>query len=122
MEDLRQGEGIIDLVNSYLGVALTYGFIGLFCFLGFILLGMTSIYARTRELVHSDPDLALFGTSLIACIVGTLVMIESESFNLGAEKMFYVLAGLATAYARLARLPQQRAAARPVNRIPQERS
>jgi hypothetical protein len=82
---------------------------------------MTKVYARTRELVRSDPDLALFGTSLIACIAGTLVMIETESFNSGAEKMFYVLAGLATAYARLARLPLQRAAARPVTSVPQER-
>jgi hypothetical protein len=108
MEDLRQGEGIIDMVNSYLGVALNYGLIGLFCFLSFILLAMTTVYARTRVLVHSDPDLALFGTSLIACIVGTLVMIESSSFILGCEKMFYVLAGLATAYARLTTSPQYR--------------
>ncbi len=98
MEDLRQGEGIIDIVNTYLGVALNYGLVGLFCFLSFILLAMLRVYARTRVLVHSDPDLALFGTSLITCIVGTLVMIHSNSFNLGPEKMFYVLAGLATAY------------------------
>jgi hypothetical protein len=111
MEDLRQGEGIIDIVNTYLGVALSYGLIGLFCFLSFILLGMITVYARTRVLVHSDPDLALFGTSLIACIVGTLVMIGSMSFNLGCEKLFYVLAGLATAYARLTEsLPHQPAA------------
>jgi O-antigen ligase len=109
MEDLRQGEGIIDLVNTYLGVALNYGLIGLFCFLSFILLGMTTVYARTRELIQSDLDLALFGISLIACIVGTLVMIDSNSFNMGPEKIFYVLAGLTTAYARLARSPQAEA-------------
>jgi hypothetical protein len=101
MEDLRQGEGIIDIVNTYLGIALNYGFIGLFCFLSFILLAITKVYVRTRVLVHPDPDLALFGTSLIACTVGTLVMIISSSFILGYEKMFYVLAGLAIAYARL---------------------
>jgi hypothetical protein len=110
MEDLRQGEGIIDMVNTYLSVALSYGFIGLFCFLSFILLGMTRAYARARDLSHSDPDLALLGTSLIACIVGILIMIDSNSFNLGSEKMFYVLAGLTTAYARLARSPQHRPA------------
>jgi O-Antigen ligase len=108
MEDLRQGEGIIDIVNTYLGVALNYGLIGLFCFLSFILLGLTTVYARTRVLAQSDPDLALFGTSLIACIVGTLVMIDTMSFGLACEKMFYVLAGLATAYARLTRSPQYR--------------
>jgi O-antigen ligase len=110
MEDLRQGEGIIDIVNTYLGVALNYGLIGLFLFLSFILLATARVYVRTRELAHSDPDLALFGTSLIACIVGTLVMIDSNSFNLGPHYMFYVLAGLATAYAKLTRSPQHRPA------------
>jgi hypothetical protein len=100
MEDLRQGEGIIDIVNTYLGVALTYGLVGLFLFVGFILLGMMKTYVRARELTQSDPAFALFGASLIACIVGTLVMIDSSSFNLGSEKMFYVLGGLAAAYAR----------------------
>jgi O-antigen ligase len=111
MEDLRQGEGIIDIVNTYLGVGLNYGLIGLFCFLSFILLGATKVYARTKELAHSDPDLALLGASLIACIGGILIMIDSASFILGCEKMFYVLAGLTAAYARLARSPQQRPAA-----------
>jgi len=106
MEDLRQGEGIIDIVNTYLGVALAYGLIGLFCFLSFILLGMTRVYLRARELTHSDPDLALLGASLIACIAGNLIMIDSDSFNMGPEKMFYLLAGLATAYARLPRSPE----------------
>jgi O-antigen ligase len=110
MEELRQGEGIIDIVNTYLGVALNYGLIGLFCFLGFILVGTTRAYVRARELFHSDPDLALLGTSLTACIVGALIMIHSTSFIFGCEKMFYVLAGLATAYARLTRSPQHRSA------------
>jgi O-antigen ligase len=101
MEDLRQGEGIIDIVNTYLGVALNYGLTGLFCFVSFMLLGMIKVYSRTRVLIHTDPDFALFGTSLIACIVSTLEMIASSSFNLGAAKLFYVLAGLATAYAKI---------------------
>jgi O-antigen ligase len=110
MEDLRQGEGIIDVVNTYLGVALNYGLIGLFCFLSFILLGLTTVYVRSKELTRSDPDLASFGTTLIACIVGTLVMLDGNSFFLGCEKMFYVLAGLAAAYARLTRSPSHRPA------------
>jgi len=111
MEDLRQGEGIIDIVNTYLGVTLNYGLVGLFLFLGFILLGTIRTYLRVRELTKSDPDFALFGASLIACIVGTLIMIDSSSFMLGCQKMFYVLAGLATAYARLTDSPPQQPAA-----------
>jgi hypothetical protein len=109
MEDLRQGEGIIDIVNTYLAVALSYGLIGLFCFVSFILIGMTKVYARTRELVHSDPDLALFGTSLIASIAGILLMIDSNSFAL-IENSFYLLAGLTAAYASLAKSEQHRPA------------
>ena len=111
MEDLRQGEGIIDIVNTYLGVALNYGFVGLFCFLGFILLGMVKVYARSRSLVRSDPDVALFGTSLIACTVATLEMIGSCSFISGCSKMFFVLAGLSAAYAKLPDSPPPNAAA-----------
>lgn len=111
MQDLRQGEGIIDFVNSYLEVALNYGLIGLSLFLSFILLGITKIYARTRVLMHSDPDLALLGVSLIACIVAALEMIHSASFGLGAQKMFYVLAGLATAYSRIPVSPRHQPAA-----------
>jgi hypothetical protein len=117
MEDLRQGEGIIDIVNTYLGVALNNGLIGLFCFLSFILLAMIKVYARTRVLVQSDPDLVLFGASLIACIVGILEMIYSNSFGLGNQKMFYVLAGLAAAYSRLPILaPHQPAPSSALNR------
>ena len=111
MEDLRQGEGIIDIVNSYLGFALNYGLVGLTCYLSFILVGMISVYRRSKELTQSDPDLALLGRSLVACIVGLLVMIDSVSFNMGAEKLFYVLAALALAYARLTRVQQQQPAA-----------
>jgi O-antigen ligase len=106
LEDLRQGEGIIDIVNSYLGVALNYGLVGLFVFMSFIILATVQVFRRAKKLADSDSDLALYGASLAACIVGILVMIEGNSFNLGAEKMFYVLAGLATAYARLATPPQ----------------
>jgi len=103
MEGLRQGEGIIDLVNSYLEVSLNYGLIGLFCFLSFILLGLASVWTCTRKLADSEANFALLGTSIMAGIIGTLVMIESNSFHLGPQKIFYVLAGLAVAYARLAK-------------------
>ena len=121
MEDLRQGEGIIDLVDTYLGVALNYGLVGLFCFLGFILIGMTKVYVRSRALVRSDPDLAMIGASLVACIVGTLVMIDSNSFNMGPERILYMLAGLAAAYSRIAKSPQEATAAASDNNVPQER-
>jgi hypothetical protein len=111
MEDLRQGEGIIDIVNSYLDFALNYGLVGLTCYISLIFVGLITVYARSKKLTHSDPDLALLGRSLVACIVGLLVMLDSVSFNMGVEKIFYVLAALTLAYARLTREPQHHSAA-----------
>ena len=105
LEDLRQGEGIIDLVNTYLSVALGYGFVGLFLFWSFILVAIFKAYRRARDLTLSDPDLAMIGTSLVASIVGVLIMLDTSSFIIGVEKMFFTLAALAVAYARLEKLP-----------------
>jgi O-antigen ligase len=99
--DLRQGEGIVDFVNTYADVALSYGLVGLFCFVGFVLVGLIRAFRAVRETARGDPDLSWLGTSLVACIVGTLFMLADSSFVLGYEKMFYVLAGLAAAYATL---------------------
>jgi O-antigen ligase len=103
MEDLRQGQGIIDMVNAYAGVALFDGLIGLALFAGFILLALFKAYRLARATMKIDPDLALLGICLVSCILGTLLMIENCALIWGIEKMFYVLAGLAAAYTHLGR-------------------
>jgi hypothetical protein len=111
MEDLRQGQGIVDLVNTYAQVALDYGFVGLSLFLAFILVALSRAYRFAKRATQSDPDLALLGMNLIACIVGTLVMIWGCSFIDAYEKMYYVLGALSVAYARLAPASQLQPAA-----------
>jgi O-antigen ligase len=108
MEDLRQGEGIIDLVNTYAEVTLFYGCIGLLLFLAVIILGLFKAYRASREFARRDPDYALLGASLVACLLGTMLMIGSASLINGYEKFFYLLAGLAAAYAYLGKLPERR--------------
>jgi len=103
MEDLRQGQGIIDVVNTYADAALFSGLIGLSLFLGFILIGLFKVYRQAKEIMPLNPDFGLLGISLVSCILGTLLMIENVSFMLGYQKLFYVLAGLAAAYVRYGR-------------------
>ncbi len=98
MQDLRQGGGIIDLLNTYAQVALFYGLTGLFLFLSPMLIGLARSYRLLKAVRESDPDLAQLGLALVACVLGTLLMIVSCSFNLGYQKLFYVLVGLAAAY------------------------
>jgi len=101
MQDLRQGQGIIDKVNTYVEVALDKGLVGLSVFVAFILTALVKAYRAAKVRAPSDHDLALLGVSLVACILGTLLMIENSSFIFGYEKIFYVLAGLSAAYAHV---------------------
>jgi hypothetical protein len=103
MEDLRQGEGIIDLVNVYATMAALYGLTTLAWFMGFILLGLFSVLRSAKRLMRSDADLSALGRSLVACIAGTLVMLVTASLFLSYWTMFFVLGGLAAAYSQLAR-------------------
>jgi O-antigen ligase len=100
MAQLRQGQGIIDIVNTYAGTALEYGLVGLSLFLGFILVGMIKGYRSMMQIRLRDSDLARLGSCMLACIVGSLLMMYNCSFVFGYEKMFYVLAGLTAAYSR----------------------
>jgi hypothetical protein len=111
MEDLRQGQGIIDVVNTYAGVALNKGLIGLSIFALFILTGLVKAYRSARARRQSDTDLALLGTSLVACVLGTLLMIENASLMLGYDRLFWILAAFCTAYVHLEPVPERRATA-----------
>jgi O-antigen ligase len=100
MEDLRQGQGIIDIVNTYVGVALFNGWVGLALFLGFILSAAAGVFRTAKASIFTDPDSSLLGFNILACIFGTLFMIADCSLILGVQMMFYVLIALAAAYAR----------------------
>ena len=106
MEDLRQGMGIIDLVNTYASIALFFGGVGLLLFVGFFLLALARAYRVARRVARSDPDLSLLGAGLIGCMIGTLVMIAGCSLIDQYSILFYVLGGLAIGYARLGELAE----------------
>jgi O-antigen ligase len=107
MEDLRQGEGIIDFVNTYAEVTLFYGSVGLVVFLAAIILGLFKAYRVTKDRAQRDPDYSLLGASLVACLLGTLFMIAGSSLINGNEKMFYTLIGIAAAYAFVDKLSER---------------
>lgn len=106
LADMRQGQGIIDLVNSYLQVALFYGFVGLALFVGFMLVPLGNAYSVARRYAQFDPDLAMLGAALVACMLGTLLMLADCSFIFTYSKLYFVIGGLGVAYARFGRLHQ----------------
>lgn len=119
MQQMIQGEGIIDVVNSYLGVALAYGLVGLALFCGVFAGGIARVlYGLVRlPAGHEAHDL---GRGLLAALVGVLVTIATVSSINNIPLVYWLLAGLATGYGALVRraaasLPRG-AASRPVLR------
>jgi uncharacterized protein YneF (UPF0154 family) len=101
LEELRTGQGIIDLMNTYATIGMYYGLVGLFLFLGPFVVGMWTARKLAKQSLKANPDFSLLGMNLIACMFGTLFMMATGSFGTGLAKLFYVLAGLAAAYTQL---------------------
>lgn len=106
MEDLRQGQGIIDLVNAYVGLALFHGLVGVVLFMSFILVALARVWRTARSSPDGDNELTLLAACLGAAIVGTLLMMAACSFILGYIPVFFTLAGLAIGCSRLSPEPQ----------------
>ena len=97
-----QGQGIIDLVNTYLGVALFYGAVGVSLFISFFVSVLIHIN-RARQQPFSNPEAALLGRSLLATLAGALLIIATVS-NVGViPTLYWSLAGMGMAYSFLSR-------------------
>jgi O-antigen ligase len=103
MQDLRQGQGIIDLVNTYLDILLSNGFLGLTLFMLFVLIPIGKSWSLSRRIKSTDPDLSMLGACLVACSISMLVILENGSLLGGPQKIFYAVISLSAAYAYLGR-------------------
>lgn len=108
MEELRQGQGIIDIVNSYVAIALATGVIGLACFVGIFGSMMGSLWRLRR-----DPEVSAEGRHLanylIATTLAVMFVLVTTSSIVVVPQLCYMLAGLGVSSARLLR-PQRRSA------------
>jgi O-antigen ligase len=102
MQQLKQGQGIIDIVNTYVGVALESGLVGLALFAGFFLCVGAGIAARLRSLPGGrDGEAYRIGRALFATLVGILVIISTVSSITIIPLVYWSVAGLGVAYARM---------------------
>ena len=100
MEELRQGQGIIDIVNSYVGIMLNTGVVGLLCYLG-IFLSMLWPLLRLRGMAAQTPEGARFAASLAATTLALLFIIFTTSSIVIIPHLLHMLAGLGVSCARL---------------------
>lgn len=119
MRTLVQGEKIVDLVNSYLSIALHSGLVGLTLVLGFFASVLLGIGREMRRLADRDSEEYRVGRALLATLAGILVIIFTTSSIATIPLVYWTLAGVGTAYAAmLARQRQGAALASPVAGAP----
>lgn len=94
MESMRNGQGIIDIVNGYIYTALFNGLVGLALLVGFSLLALFRGFAALRR-SNGDADAATLGAALVACMVAALLYVATAGYN----ETLYMLFGLSVSYA-----------------------
>jgi O-antigen ligase len=104
LESMRQGEGIIDMVNTYLGIALASGFVGLALFVGVFFSSGLRLAARLVRDPDKDTEIHVIGRALLATLVGVMVTIATVGSENAIPVVYWCVAGACAAYVHRARL------------------
>jgi O-antigen ligase len=103
MQSMRQGEGIIDIVNTYIGIALEQGYIGLGLFSAFFALTLLDIYRAIHSIPDKDSEEHLLGRALLSTLIAILIIIFTVSSISIIPIVYWSFAGLGIAYAQMVR-------------------
>jgi len=101
---LVQGEGIVDIVNTYVRVALDSGVIGLGLFSAFFLSTMWAVLGARRQSAPLPQDAVALdnvGRGLVAGLVGIAITIATVSSISVIPWLYWTYAGLCVAYVRI---------------------
>jgi O-antigen ligase len=88
MQEMRQGQGIIDIVNTYVSVVLYSGLTGLFFFVGAFVSALYYGLKCVNGRGNRRDEMAIASQIVIACLVGMMVTIYTVS-SIGAVPHFY---------------------------------
>jgi O-antigen ligase len=97
---MRQGQGIIDIVNSYLELLFFQGIVGFTLFLTIFFISIRNLYVAAKS-VRKNNKVWLLGNMLIAMTLSTLVMIGTVSSVNFIPVYYWALIGLVGAYTRM---------------------
>ncbi|MFK0310277.1 O-antigen ligase family protein [Pseudomonas sp. NPDC090233] len=115
MQSMIQGEGIIDIVNTYINLALRIGLVGLSLFVGFFACVLLGIRKTLRTFTDRDDPYRELGRVLLATLIGILVTIFTVSSITVIPVIYWSIGGLGIAYIQMVRRLAHADATQPAN-------
>jgi hypothetical protein len=113
LEVMRQGEGVVDLVNTFLAVLLYYGFVGFVLFVGMFFSAVISVRKGLRARTEFARNEHRLGRVLVASVVVLAFILITVSMISILPTLIWLFLGLCSAYGLLAwRLPREAALGR----------
>jgi hypothetical protein len=106
LQSLRQESagGLIDVVNTYIGIAMANGLVGLSLFVGAFLLAVLNTWFKMRRISTIDSEDRNLGRSLIASIASIMVTIFTTSSITVIPVMYWIMIGLCASYSQIGEL------------------
>ncbi len=96
--NMTQGQGIVDIVNHYLHVALRYGSVGLFIYMAIWWTAISGVSKRVSELRAINDARYMAGSVLFSVIIGLAVVIFTVSLVGYLEELIFIFFALSSAY------------------------
>lgn len=101
LESMRQGQGIIDIVNAYLQIALATGIVGLGLFVSVILGLLYYIHKTLKPMSRINTEVAEIGHLLFSILTASFVVIGTVSIIGHIPIYYWALVSLGVAYLQL---------------------
>ena len=106
MQDMVQGEGIIDLVNYYLNITLYFGLVGLTLLIALFASFTIPLLKHINRFKDQKSLQYLLGKSLFTLLIGTFITIATLSALNMVNTTLFILAGLTVSYIRITKNQQ----------------
>lgn len=98
LEVLRDGSGLIDMVNTYIIIALQGGLISLGLFAGFAAAAFFGVVSGLLKIADKRDERHVLGRSLLATLLCVLFVIATVSPIFFVYPIYWTVAGLAVGY------------------------
>lgn len=95
--------GMVDVVNSYLGIGLANGLVGLGFFVSSFLYVISAVWLSMRRLPDAGAEIHTVGSGLLACLAGIMTTIFTVSSISLIPVVYWTVLGLGMGYVVMVR-------------------